>query len=337
HLHELTRDMGLSMFTLFSSAAGVFGGAGQANYAAANAFLDALAMARRAEGLAGQSLAWGLWAEAGEMTGQLGADDLRRMARDGVLALSTERGLDLLDAAGSLTDEPVLVPVPLDFTVLRGNALTQDVPTVLRALVRKPVRNLGRAGRPAETGGTTDYAERMRAVPAAERERLVLQLVCEQVADVLGHASGASIKPHDAFTELGFDSLTAVDLRNRLNRVTGLRLPATLVFDHPTPGELAEHILTGIAPGDAAMVSVLDTLDRLETVFDALTPDSEDSVATITARLNALMARWNEEREPTGARSDLRDDAGDGFDLSKTLGTASDDELFDFIDNKFGR
>ncbi|MFC9948906.1 type I polyketide synthase, partial [Streptomyces pratensis] len=337
HLHELTRGMDLSMFTLFSSAAGVFGGAGQANYAAANAFLDALAEVRRAEGLAGQSLAWGLWAQASEMTGQLGEDDLRRMARGGLLPLSTEQGLSLFDAAGALIDEPVLVPVPLDFAVLRENALTDDVPAVLRSLVRKPIRRLGEEGRDAESGGTPHYADRMRAVPAAERERLALQLVCDQVAEVLGHASGASIRPHEAFTELGFDSLTAVDLRNRLNRATGLRLPATLVFDHPTPGELSEHILTEIAPGDAAMDSVLETLDRLETVFDALTPEGEDSVATITARLNALMARWNEERVPAGAQDGLGDEAGDGFNLSKTLGTASDDELFDFIDNKFGR
>ncbi|MEV5162914.1 phosphopantetheine-binding protein, partial [Streptomyces sp. NPDC053728] len=297
----------------------------------------ALAEVRKAEGLAGQSLAWGLWAQASEMTGQLGADDLRRMARGGLTPLTTEQGLSLFEAAGALTDEPVLVPVPLDFAVLRENALTDDVPAVLRSLVRKPPRRLGEEGRTAESGGTHRYADRMRAVPAAERERLALQLVCDQVADVLGHASGTSIKPHDAFTELGFDSLTAVDLRNRLNRATGLRLPATLVFDHPTPGELSEHILNELAPGDTAMASVLETLDRLETVFDALTPEGEGSVATITARLNALMARWNEEREPAGAQDYLSDDAGDASNLSKSLGTASDDELFDFIDNKFGR
>ncbi|WP_435856683.1 SDR family NAD(P)-dependent oxidoreductase, partial [Streptomyces mutomycini] len=337
NLHELTSGMDLSMFTLFSSAAGVFGGAGQANYAAANAFLDALAEVRRAEGLAGQSLAWGLWAQASEMTGQLGADDLRRMARGGLLPLSSAHGLELFDAAATLTDEPVLVPVPLDFAVLRRNALTDDVPTVLRALVRKPARRLGEETRTAASGGPHLYAERMRAVPAAERERLVLQLVCDQVADVLGHASGASIKPHDAFTELGFDSLTAVDLRNRLNAATGLRLPATLVFDHPTPGALSEHVLTEIAPGKAAMVSVLEALDRLESEFDALTPDGEGSVATVTARLHALMTRWKEECEPAGAHDGPGNDAGDETSVSQTLGTASDDELFDFIDNKFGR
>ncbi|MBM7443115.1 acyl transferase domain-containing protein/acyl carrier protein/NADP-dependent 3-hydroxy acid dehydrogenase YdfG, partial [Streptomyces sp. HB132] len=337
HLHELTRGMGLSMFTLFSSAAGVFGGAGQANYAAANAFLDALAEVRRAEGLAGLSLAWGLWAQASEMTGQLGAEDLRRMARGGLLPLSSAQGLELLDTAEALADESVLVPVPLDFAVLRKNALTDEVPTVLRSLVRKPARRLGAEGRTAASGGAHLYAERMRAVPAAERERLVLQLVCDQVADVLGHASGASIKPHDAFTELGFDSLTAVDLRNRLNTATGLRLPATLVFDHPTPGALSEHILTEIAPAKAAMVSVLEALDRLETEFDALTPDGEGPTATVTARLNALMARWKEECEPAGAREGLGNDTRDETSVSQTLGTASDDELFDFIDNKFGR
>ncbi|MEU1488574.1 type I polyketide synthase [Streptomyces sp. NPDC005752] len=337
NLHELTRGMDLSMFTLFSSAAGVFGGAGQANYAAANAFLDALAEVRRAEGLAGQSLAWGLWAQSSEMTGQLGADDLRRMARGGLLPLSSAQGLELLDTAEALADEPVLVPVPLDFAVLHKNALKDDVPTVLRSLVRKPARRLGEEGRTAASGGAHLYAERMRAVPAAERERLVLQLVCDQVADVLGHASGASVKPHAAFTELGFDSLTAVDLRNRLNTATGLRLPATLVFDHPTPGALSEHILTEIAPGKAAMSSVLEALDRLETEFDALTPDGEGPTATVTTRLNALMARWKEECEPAGAREGLGNDAGDETSVSQTLGTASDDELFDFIDNKFGR
>ncbi|MFE4801899.1 SDR family NAD(P)-dependent oxidoreductase, partial [Streptomyces sp. NPDC056708] len=337
YLHELTRGMDLSMFTLFSSAAGVFGGAGQANYAAANAFLDALAEMRRAEGLAGQSLAWGLWAQASEMTGQLGADDLRRMARGGLLPLSSEQGLELFDAAAALTDEPVLAPVPLDFAVLRRNALTNDVPTVLRSLVRKPIRRLGEDGRTAASGGAEPFADRMRAVPVPERERLALQLVCDHVAEVLGHASGASIKPHDAFTELGFDSLTAVDLRNRLNTATGLRLPATLVFDHPTPGALSEHILTEIAPGKAALVSALEALDRLETVFDALTPDGEGPVATVTARLNALMARWNEECGPARARDDVSNDAGNDFNLSQTLGTASDDELFEFIDNKFGR
>ncbi|MCF0079771.1 type I polyketide synthase [Streptomyces lomondensis] len=329
YLHELTRGLDLSLFVLFSSAAGVFGGAGQANYAAANAFLDALAEARRGEGLAGQSLAWGPWAEGG-MLERLGDADAQRMARSGVPPLPAEQGIQLFDAAGALPDA-VLVPVRLDLAALRRQSAGKPLPVMFRSLVRRAAPR-ATDGPPASGGGS--FADRLRPLHDAERERLALQLVCDRVAEVLGHARGADVKPHDAFTEMGFDSLTAVELRNRLNAETGLRLPATLVFDYPTPMVLAEHILGEAAPAKAANRSVLAELDQLEAAFAAMDTAGEEPVAEVTVRLNALVAKWNESRgqnEAHGQATVTADDVG------TTLDTASDDELFDFIDNRFGR
>ncbi|WSG56376.1 type I polyketide synthase (plasmid) [Streptomyces sp. NBC_01732] len=325
YLHELTRGLDLSLFVLFSSAAGVFGGAGQANYAAANAFLDALAEVRRGEGLVGQSLAWGPWAEGG-MLGQLGDADAQRMARSGVPPLSAEQGIELFDAAGALP-EAVLVPVRLDLAALRRQSAGMPLPVMFRSLVRRAAPRAA-DGRSASSDGGGSFADRLRPLPDAERERLALQLVCDRVAEVLGHARGEDVKPHDAFTEMGFDSLTAVELRNRLNAETGLRLPATLVFDYPTPMVLAEYILGEAAPAKAAARSVLSELDQLEAVFAALDTADEEPVAEVTARLNALVAKWNEARGQAAVTTD---------DVGNTLDTASDDELFDFIDNRFGR
>ncbi|MEV3934340.1 beta-ketoacyl synthase N-terminal-like domain-containing protein, partial [Streptomyces sp. NPDC049944] len=236
NLHELTRGMDLSMFTLFSSAAGVFGGAGQANYAAANAFLDALAEVRKAEGLAGQSLAWGPWAESG-MLGRLDAADTQRMARSGVPPLSVDEGLALFDAAAGL-DHAAVVPVRLDLPVWRKRASADGVPPLLQALVRVTGRRTAKSGE-SESG----FAARLKGLTEEERTRFVDGLVRTQIAAVLGYASSEAIKSRQAFKELGFDSLTAVELRNRLNAATGLRLPATLVFDYPTPAVLAEFLL----------------------------------------------------------------------------------------------
>ncbi|WTU94872.1 type I polyketide synthase (plasmid) [Streptomyces sp. NBC_00053] len=325
YLHELTRGLDLSLFVLFSSAAATLGSAGQANYAAANAFLDALAEVRRGEGLVGQSLAWGPWAEGG-MLGQLGDADAQRMARSGVPPLSAEQGIELFDAAGALP-EAVLVPVRLDLAALRRQSAGMPLPVMFRSLVRRAAPRAA-DGRSASSDGGGSFADRLRPLPDAERERLALQLVCDRVAEVLGHARGEDVKPHDAFTEMGFDSLTAVELRNRLNAETGLRLPATLVFDYPTPMVLAEYILGEAAPAKAAARSVLSELDQLEAVFAALDTADEEPVAEVTARLNALVAKWNEARGQAAVTTD---------DVGNTLDTASDDELFDFIDNRFGR
>ncbi len=232
NLHELTADMDLSMFVLFSSAAGVLGNPGQGNYAAANAFLDALAAHRRAAGLPGISLAWGLW----ELLGAIASDtDLQWLARSGIAAISLEEGLELFDAAAGL-EEPLAIPVRLDAGALRARARVGALPALLRGLVRLPAR--GATGSPRES-----LAERLRSVPEPDREGVVLELVSGEVAGVLGHESTRAVDPQRPFKELGFDSLTAVELRNRLSAATGLRLPATLVFDFPTVTELVRHLL----------------------------------------------------------------------------------------------
>ncbi|WP_372498540.1 type I polyketide synthase [Yinghuangia soli] len=242
HLHELTAGHDLSAFVSFSSVAAVLGGAGQGSYAAANTFLDALAEHRRAAGLPALSLAWGMWAEAGGMTAHLTGTDRARAARAGIRPLGTDDGLRLFDAAvRSATAPPVLVPAPLDLAGLRARAAASGtpVPALLRVLVPGPRRTAAAAGEPGTpTGG---FAARLAALTPGERDRELVGLVCAQVAGVLG-ADLDAVGPRRPFADLGMDSLTAVELRNRLTAVVGARLPATLVFDHPTPAALAEYL-----------------------------------------------------------------------------------------------
>ncbi|MET9757418.1 beta-ketoacyl synthase N-terminal-like domain-containing protein, partial [Streptomyces syringium] len=228
-------DLDLAAFVVFSSVAGTFGGAGQGNYAAGNAFLDALVQRRRQEGLPGVSLVWGPWDQSGGMTGTLTEADLQRMARAGMPALSAEQGVALFDTALA-ADEPVLLPVRLDLPVLRALG---EVPSLLRGLVRVRSRRAAVTGSSAAAG----LVQRLGRLDEADRREVLLDLVRSQVALVLGHAGGDEIDPARAFRALGFDSLTAVELRNRLSTVSGLRLPATLVFDYPTPDVLADYLL----------------------------------------------------------------------------------------------
>ncbi|WP_216216671.1 type I polyketide synthase [Amycolatopsis aidingensis] len=243
NLHELTRDTGLAAFVLFSSVAGILGAAGQANYAAGNAFLDALAASRRADGLPAVSLAWGPWEQDEGMTGRLGADSARRLRRLGTPPLPVAHGLALFDAA-LRTGEPVVAPVRLDLAALRALG---TVPAVLRDLVPGVARRAA-AGTAATGGG-------LRELDPARRGEAALELVREQVAAVLGHGGTEAVDPQRAFADLGFDSLTVVELRNRLSAATGLRLAPTVVFDHPTASALAGHLVrqaTGTAPALAA-------------------------------------------------------------------------------------
>ncbi|MEU1345140.1 type I polyketide synthase, partial [Streptomyces sp. NPDC005827] len=251
HLHELTARAELSAFVLFSSVAGVLGNPGQANYAAANACLDALAVHRAQLGLPALSLAWGLWEQPSGMTGHLDERDLARMRRAGVLPLSAEEGLALLDAGlaeAARADGPAaLVPARLDVGALvRGG---RPVPPLLSRLAPGTVRRTAAQAAPA--AGADGFAGRLAGLSGDERERLLLGVVRDETALVLGHASGERLDVAAEFRKLGVDSLMAVEVRNRLATVTGVTLPSTVVFDHPTPRALARFLdgrLTGADP-----------------------------------------------------------------------------------------
>ncbi|AGL16407.1 beta-ketoacyl synthase [Actinoplanes sp. N902-109] len=288
HLHELTEDLDLAAFVLFSSGAGVFGNAGQGNYAAANAFLDAFAEWRRGRGLPAVSMAWGLWGQGASLgaAAALTEIDQKRLARGGVAGLSLEEGTELFDAALHLP-QPVVLPMKLDFAALRAEATAGALPPMLRRLVRPGRRSALAGTAPDELTG------RLARVGAAEQEHLLLDLVRREAAAVLGHSSAAAVRPDTAFTDLGFDSLTSVELRNRLANRSGSRLPATLTFDHPTPSALARYLRSELCPDDTGAAGerpeaaeadvrrVLATasLDRLRElgVLDALRPLLDDA------------------------------------------------------------
>ncbi|NUS79461.1 MAG: SDR family NAD(P)-dependent oxidoreductase, partial [Streptomyces sp.] len=235
HLHEATKELGLSAFVLYSSAAGVLGRPGQANYAAANGFLDALARHRSARGLPAHALAWGPWttADEGGMAAQVAP---RRLADGGVLPVAEEESVVLLDRALRTTTEPVLVPIALDLTALNG----PTAPPVLTDLLPRPPAAVSATTAPAQAPGA--WRERLASVPVAERPDVLGELIRTELALVLGFPDAAAFPAERAFTELGFDSLTAVQFRNRLSAFTRVRLAPSIVFDHPTLPALTAHV-----------------------------------------------------------------------------------------------
>ncbi len=237
HLHEATRDIELSDFVLYSSVAASFGSPGQGNYAAANSFLDALAQKRRAEGLPATAIAWGMWEGAGGMTAQLSEADLARLARSGLGAIEPEQGLELFDRARCQA-APLALAVPLQSPRLKSLAAAGLLPPLLSGLVK-----VNRRRARAQSGS---LARRLAQVPEPERKALVLELVREHAAAVLGHSSAQAIDPAANFKDLGFDSLGAVELRNRLAQAAGLQIEATLVFDHPSSEAVAGYLLEAV-------------------------------------------------------------------------------------------
>ncbi|MDY7090266.1 MAG: type I polyketide synthase [Actinomycetota bacterium] len=313
HLHQVTKDRELTAFVLFSSVAGVFGSAGQAGYAAANAVCDALAARLTADGVPAVSLAWGPWDSASGMTAALTGQDTARMRRGGVLPLSAADGTALFDAAVAAGD-PLAVPVRLELTALSS---LPEVPALLRGLVR---RRSARASAAVSDGA---FLATFTALPAEKRPGALVELVRGEAAAVLGHAGTAELEAGRQFQDLGFDSLTAVELRNRLGAATGLRLPVSLLFDHPTPADVAAYLLPRLAPETDQASAVLDELERLRSALASLEVD-ERTRRTVTGRLEVLLAGWT-----AGTAG------GDGAETGEfDFGAASDDEMFRILDNE---
>jgi pimaricinolide synthase PimS1 len=304
HLHELTAGAELSDFVLFSSAAATFGSPGQANYAAANSFLDALAQRRAAAGLPASSIGWGPWAADASMTGDLRAADLARMERAGARPFEVEEGLELFER---LRGHAFAVAAPVDLFTLRSLARAGELAPIFSGLVKMPAVRA--------TAGS--FPSRLAAVPEPERQALAIALVAEHVAAVLGHRSAAAINPKAAFKNLGFDSLAAVELRNRLGAATGLRLSSTLVFDYPTAEAVAGHLLDLVGDGGAKPDLDRD-LDHLLGLLESLT--AEEKLRTIAQLQTRLTAVASEER-------------GEGEEEAELdLETASDEEIMKLID-----
>ncbi|MGP4053005.1 SDR family NAD(P)-dependent oxidoreductase, partial [Streptomyces sp. 2A115] len=266
HLDELTRGLDLDAFIVFSSAAALMGSAGQGNYAAANAFLDGLMAHRRAAGLPGLSLAWGLWEQTAGMTAHLSAVDQARMSRGGVLAMTPVEGLAIFDI-GLHTGRALLVPIKLDLPTLRTQAAAGGgVPHLLRGLVRA-----GRRVARAAAGDSGGLVRRLAGLPPAERESVLLTIVQTEAGGVLGFRRPELTQGTRRFSDIGFDSLTAVELRNRLSAATGVKLPATLIFDYPTPLALARYLRDELG----------DTVAGTPSVAPAVAADPDEPIAIV--------------------------------------------------------
>ncbi|WSI52624.1 type I polyketide synthase [Streptomyces cyaneofuscatus] len=320
HLHELTRDLDLTAFVLFSSSGAAIGAPGQANHAAAGAFLDALARRRAALGLPATCLAWGLWDLPGGINAALEETHHARFTREGFRHITPALGTQLFDAALT-TATPSLVALPVDAAALRAHDRT---PTVLHTLAGIGTRRALRG--PADAAQAPGL--HLEGLTPEEQHRRVLDLVRTEAAAVLGHGDAAAVDADRAFQELGFDSMTAVELRDRINQHTGIRLPATLAFDHPSPAALTEHVLTRLLPEHAAtgLPPAAAELERLEAALARL-PHEGTERDEIVVQLQTLLSRLTE----TGAGT-----AGRPQDVTGLIESATADEIFALIDDQLG-
>jgi short-subunit dehydrogenase/acyl carrier protein len=321
HLDELTAELGLTGFVLFSSAAATWGSGGQAGYAAANAYLDALAADRRGRGLAGTSVAWGLWGGGGMGDGYGGDQVQRRGLRvmdPGLAVAALAQVLDSGETQVTVADVDWARFAPA-FTIRRASPLIAGLPEVTQAL------DAGDGDSPA-TGPATGLDRRLAGLANAEQVRVILELVQTEAAAVLGLHSTETIRGARPFRELGFDSLTAVELRNRLKAAAGIPLPATLIFDYPTPAALADYLRAEIRHDEAtAKDPVLTGLDQLESALADIAAGDSDTRAAITVRLQTILSSW------MGAQ-DLAQTAA----VTSRLSSATADEVLSFIDTEFG-
>ncbi|MFG2360013.1 type I polyketide synthase, partial [Streptomyces sp. NPDC048521] len=314
NLHLLTQDLPLTAFVLFSSVAGTLGTAGQGNYAAGNAFLDALAQYRRASGRPAVSLAWGLWERESGMGGALDAGALARLARSGIAGIGDAQGLRLFDTAMAL-DRPVLAPVHLNPAALQAAA--EDPPALLSGLVRttrRPARETARAASTDE-----GLATRLRHLGEEDRRQAVRDLVRAELAHVLGFEAADGIDIERGFLDMGVDSLTAVELRRRLSRLTGLQLRTTAVFDHPTVTRLADHLLAELLP-DGTDRTWTAAFDRWEAELADLATDPQ-ARGEVVARLQQVLVRLRGPEQETGSGP-----------VADAIDDASDEELFRLLD-----
>jgi nucleoside-diphosphate-sugar epimerase len=326
NLHELTADLPLTDFVLFSSATGVLGGAGQANYAAANVFLDALARHRRTRGLPGTAVAWGLWSERSGMAGHLDLTDLDRLARTGIAEMPTELGLTCFDTLRAIGADQV-VAARLHMHALQAQAADGILPHLFHQLVRPPATR--QAAVPVASRRRTEeeqpgkaLVERISGLGEREQLSLLTDLVCAEVAAVLGYTA-AQVGPERAVRELGLDSLGSVELRNGLARATGLRLSATLVFDYPTPEAMAGLLRSELLRGrETSPDRALGDLAAVDSLLSRTAPD-DPARRHILDRLEELVTKFS---APTSTPAAAEPATGD------VLEDASDDELFALID-----
>ncbi|ADP81114.1 type I polyketide synthase [Pseudofrankia inefficax] len=336
-LDRLTRDHDLSHFVLYSSTAAPLGHPGQAPYAAANAYLDALAQDRQRRGRPATSINWGPWQLPTGLTAHLSETDLARLARGGVLPLPTAAGLAELDAALAGA-APVAVAARLDTPAGRP-ALPEplwDLIPVTPAGVNapSPAGPAGAGDRPpaATAANGTALAERLRDRTAPEREALLMELVTTSAAAVLGHGPARALGPDRGFLDSGFDSLTSVEFRNVAAAATGLRLPTTLLFDHPTPRRLARHLAERLAPPEADPLAQVELLSAaLARVATTAEPRVRDAVRPL---LRQLLTVWDMDRRPAGPPD--HDNAPRPHRPAADLESADDDELFAALDEELG-